>query len=51
MNNFDNLIGPIELKFDLKSDANFVGKMINIENYKINFDGAKCQQGNSSIVE
>lgn len=43
MNNFDNLIGPLELKFDLKADANFVGKIIDIESYKIDFDGAKCQ--------
>ena len=43
MNNFDNLIGPLELKFDLKADANFVGKIMNIESYKIDFDGAKCQ--------
>lgn len=41
MNNFDNLIGPLELKFDLKADANFVGKIMNIESYKIDFDGAK----------
>ena len=38
MNNFDNLIGPLELKFDLKADANFVGKIMNIESYKIDFD-------------
>lgn len=51
MNNFDNLIGPLELKFDLKSDANFVGKMMDIESYKIDFDGAKCQWRDSSIVD
>ena len=38
LNNFDNLIGPLELKFDLKADANFVGKIINIEKYTIDFD-------------
>lgn len=51
MNNFDNLIGPLELKFDLKSDANFVGKIMDIESYKIDFDGAKCQWRDSSIVD
>lgn len=43
MNGFDNLIGPLELKFDLKADANFVGKIMDIEKYRIDFDGARCQ--------
>ena len=43
MNNFDNLIGPLELRFDLESNANLVGKLIDIESFKIDFDGAKCQ--------
>lgn len=51
INNFDNLIGPLELKFDLKADANFVGKMMDIEKYTIDFDGAKCQGTDSSKVE
>lgn len=51
VNNFDNLIGPLTLKFDLKADANFVGKIIDIESYKIDFDGAKCQPAGSSKVE
>lgn len=51
MNDFNNLIGPLELRFELKADANFVGKIINIEKYKIDFDGAKCQWRDSSIVE
>lgn len=51
MNNFDNLIGPLELKFDLKADANFIGKLIDVENYKIDFDGAKCQPTGSSVVD
>lgn len=51
LNNFENLIGPLELKFDLKSNANFVGKAIDIEDYKIDFDGAKCRGKDSSIVE
>lgn len=51
LGNFDNLIGPMELKFDLKSDANFVSKSMNIEDYKIDFDGARCQGKTSSIVE
>lgn len=51
INDFDNLIGPLELKFDLKSDANFVGKSMDIESYKIDFDGAKCKKTDSSKVE
>lgn len=51
LNNFDNLIGPLELKFDLKADANFVGKIINIEKYTIDFDGAKCQGTESSVIQ
>lgn len=50
MNNFDNLIGPLELRFDLESNANLVGKLIDIESFKIDFDGAKCQWNGSSIV-
>lgn len=42
MGNFDNLIGPVELIFDLKADANMVAKTIDIDSYKIDFDGAKC---------
>lgn len=37
---FDNLIGPLELKFDLKTNSDFVGKSIYIEDYKITIDGA-----------
>lgn len=51
MSNFDNLIGPIELKFDLKADANTVGKIIDISSYKINFDGAKCLPTGSSNID
>lgn len=51
INNFDNLIGPLELRFDLKADARLNGKIIDIESYKIDFDGAKCQGKSSSIVE
>lgn len=51
MGSFNNLIGPLTLKFDLKADANFVGKMIDIESYRIDFDGAKCQPSGSSKVE
>lgn len=51
ISDFDNLIGPLELKFDLRADANFVGKSMDIESYKIDFDGAKCKQTDSSKVE
>lgn len=51
LNNFDNLIGPLELKFDLKADANFISKSINIEDYAIDFDGGKCRGTESSTVE
>ncbi|EKD29456.1 MAG: PKD protein, partial [uncultured bacterium (gcode 4)] len=51
LNNFDNLIGPMELRFDLKSDANFVSKSMNIEDYTIDFDGGKCRGTESSTVE
>lgn len=50
LQSYDNLIGPLELKFDLKSDANFVSKVMDIERYRIDFDGAKCK-GNSSLIE
>jgi len=51
LGSFDNLIGPLELKFDLKADANFVSKSMNIEDYTIDFDGAKCRGTESSAVE
>ncbi|MDP2104049.1 MAG: PKD domain-containing protein, partial [Candidatus Gracilibacteria bacterium] len=51
LNSFDNLIGPMELRFDLKSDANFVSKSMNIEDYTIDFDGGKCRGTESSTVE
>lgn len=51
LNSFDNLIGPMELKFDLKADANFVSKSMNIEDYTIDFDGGKCRGTESSSVE
>jgi len=35
---FSNLIWPITLRFDFKSDAKYVGKFLKIESYDIDFD-------------
>jgi len=48
---FDNVIGPVELKFILKSDVNEVMKTMNIEDYEIDFDGGKCKGKETSIVK
>lgn len=50
MTNFTNLIGPLTLKFDLKADAGLASKMMDIDSYEIDFDGAKCQDGGSAHV-
>lgn len=50
MNDFDNLIGPLTLKFDLKADVWLAAKLMDIEKYELDFDGAKCQWGLSSLV-
>lgn len=40
LSDFNNLIGPTTLKFDLVSDSNYVKKKyINIESFEIDFDG------------
>lgn len=51
LQSFDNLIGPMELKFDLRSDANLVGKLMDIEDYEIDFDGGKCRGTESSSIK
>lgn len=51
MYNFDNLIWSLELRFDLRADANVAAKLIDISSYKINFDGATCLPNGSSNVE
>lgn len=50
--NTTNLLWPITLKFDISANASQVEKsnLMNIERYRINFDGAICNDG-SSIVE
>lgn len=47
-----NLIGPISLKFEISANARQVEKsnLVTIDRYRINFDGAICNDG-SSIVE
>lgn len=50
MMNFENLIGPLVLKFDLKADAGLAAKIMDIDSYEIDFDGAKCQWWISSRV-
>ena len=39
MDSFDNLIGPITLKFDLASNARIVENQMKITHYTIDFDG------------
>lgn len=48
----NNLIGPITLKFDISENAKQVEtkNFIQISSYSIDFDGAKCNDGWSSIV-
>ncbi len=36
---FNNLIGPVTLRFDLSSDARFAEKSMTIESFEIDFDG------------
>lgn len=48
---FDNLIGPITIRYDISQNAEYISKKngVRIEWYDINFDGAKCQNGDSEI--
>jgi hypothetical protein len=39
MNDFNNLVGPVTLKFDLDSDARYASKFMDIESFEIDFDG------------
>ncbi len=47
----NNLVGPITLKYDLSTNVKAIAKknLLTIESYEINFDGAKCINGESSI--
>lgn len=41
INNFDNLIWPISMKFDLSVDVEYFSKIMNIKWYRIDFDWDK----------
>lgn len=47
--NTSNMIGPINVFFDLRTNAELVTKtkLFTIESYSINFDGANCNDGTS----
>lgn len=47
-----NMIGPITVLFDLRSNAETLTKdqLFRISSYSINFDGAKCTNGTSLIT-
>lgn len=49
--NTTNLIGPIDIFFDIRRNAELVAKnnLYTIESYEINFDGASCNNGKSLI--
>jgi hypothetical protein len=36
---FDNVIGPVTIRYDLASDAKFASKTIDIEEFEIDYDG------------
>lgn len=47
-----NLIGPIDIFFDIRSNAEAIAKenLYTIESFEINFDGARCTNGRSTIT-
>ncbi len=45
------LIGPIRILFDISANATTMGrKGINIESFRIDFDGARCDDGGSVVT-
>lgn len=46
------LIGPVTILFDLKSNADKVSKSngVTIQSYRIDADGAKCNDGGSVVI-
>ncbi len=52
INDTSNLIGPINLHFDIRDNAEQVAKknLFQIESYEINFDGALCNDGKSIVT-
>lgn len=47
-----NLIGPIDIFFDIRSNAESLAKenLYTIDSFEINFDGARCTNGRSTIT-
>jgi PKD repeat protein len=47
----NNLVGPITLKYDLSTNVKSISKknLLTIDSYEINFDGATCINGDSTI--
>jgi hypothetical protein len=52
LTNTQNLIGPINIFFDLRSNANLISKrfVYDIQSFQINFDGASCNSGKAVIT-
>ena len=51
INTTNNLVGPITLKYDLSTNVKAISKknLLTIDSYEINFDGARCINGESTI--
>ncbi len=51
LNSVANLVGPITLRYDISQNARQYSNKnaITINNFEINFDGANCQNGDSTI--
>ncbi|GAB0174806.1 MAG: hypothetical protein HHAS10_06850 [Candidatus Altimarinota bacterium] len=49
--NTQNLIGPIDIFFDIRSNANLIARrnLYTVQGFEIDFDGAKCNNGKSVI--
>ena len=49
--NTSNLIGPIDVFFDIRGNAEMIAKnnLYTIDSFDINFDGAKCSNGRSAF--
>jgi PKD domain len=49
--NTQNLIGPIDIYFDIRSNANLLARrnLYVVQGFEIDFDGAKCNNGKSII--
>ncbi|PID83780.1 hypothetical protein CSB09_04415 [Candidatus Gracilibacteria bacterium] len=52
IDNFNNLIGPITLRYNISENAERLekSKAVKIQKYYINFDGAKCN-GDKSVLQ